>query len=572
MRLSKLATGNTSRVSTDAFLGYKHKLLIADGEMYDTQNMSTDEYPLLSVRKPRGVVKTLTNPGGMIEKNALVYVDGGTLYVDGEATSMTGLSAGEKQIVGMGAYVVVFPDRLYYNLEDPSDTGSLDAFFSASGSISYAPADIDGNVYTNVTVSDTAPENPANGDCWLDSSADVFYQWSVIQTTWIKLESVYTRVTLPGDSLTGVFSTGDTVDIEGLAYDVLNGQKYLYGAGEHFVLLLGLTGAESTEEGTVSVRRTAPAMDYVIECSNRLWGCFYGVVDGQTVNELYCSKLGDFKNWRVYQGLSTDSWAASVGSDGPWTGAINYRGYPTFFKENRVHSITVSATGAHRVDETVCRGVQRGSAKSLVVVGETLYYKSRFDVCAWQGGMPVGVSDALGDELYAGAVAGALGSKYYISMLALDGTPHLFVYDISLGLWMHEDSLRARYFCAVGNELYCIDSGRRLLSMLGTQGTKEPFTWAMETGTMFYAQPGKKYVSRYDVRLSMTEGATLTVYMQYDSSGEWIESGSIKRKGLGSVVVPIRPRRCDHLRMRLVGSGDVKVYSITRILEVGSDV
>jgi hypothetical protein len=157
-------------------------------------------------------------------------------------------------------------------------------------------------------------------------------------------------------------------------------------------------------------------------------------------------------------------------------------------------------------------------------------------------------------------------------MLALDGTPHLFVYDISLGLWMHEDSLRARYFCAVGNELYCIDSGRRLLSMLGTQGTQESFTWAMETGTTFYAQPDKKYVSRYDVRLSMPEGATLTVYMQYDSSGEWIESGSIKRKGLGSVVVPIRPRRCDHLRMKLVGSGDVKVYSITRILEVGSDV
>lgn len=67
------------------------------------------------------------------------------------------------------------------------------------------------------------------------------------------------------------------------------------------------------------------------------------------MNEVYGCKLGDFKNWTCYAGLSTDSWAAQVGSDGAWTGAVNYQGYPTFFKETVLHRISVSGAGAHRV-------------------------------------------------------------------------------------------------------------------------------------------------------------------------------------------------------------------------------
>lgn len=113
-------------------------------------------------------------------------------------------------------------------------------------------------------------------------------------------------------------------------------------------------------------------------------------------------------------GLSTDSWTASVGSDGPWTGAVNYLGYPTFFKEDRIHRVSISAYGAHQINETACRGVQKGSGKSLVVVNETLLYKSRSDICAYQGGFPSSISDALGEELYSDAAAEryATGTTY----------------------------------------------------------------------------------------------------------------------------------------------------------------
>ena len=585
-RLPVLSPGNTSRLMTETFRGYNHNLKIADGEMYDTKNLTTDYYPLLASRKKRGTLSTLTNPGGLIEKDAMAYVANGQLIYnnDTEHPALTGLSVEtgkiEKQLVGMGAYIIVFPDKMYYNTVDSSDKGSLEASWEIQGSVTYAPCDVDGNAYTVTSTGATEPENPQNGDYWINTTDNTLEVYSSATGLWEQVATVYTKVTFStqGTAPT-LFKEGDGVEITGLYYDDLNGTKYLYGVGGaesttyDYIVLIGLAEPRTDNSVTVKVERKIPDMDFVVECQNRLWGCKYGMVSGQVINEIYCSALGDFKNWRQYQGLSSDSWAASVGSDGVWTGAINYLGHPTFFKENRIHMVTVSQQGAHRVDETVCRVVHKGSSKSLQVVGETLYYKSRTDVCAWQGGFPVTVSAALGDGLFYDAVGGVFGTKYYLSMKDSSNVWHLFVYDTQKGLWIREDNLHAMCFAKVDDELYCLDTAGHLLALNGTAGTPESeLAWSMETGIMYYEYPDNKYLFRYDIRLNMTAQSTCKIYMEYDSSGNWVESGTISRNGTGTVVIPIRPRRCDHLRMKLTGTGAIKIYSCARTLEVGSDV
>ena len=42
--------------------------------------------------------------------------------------------------------------------------------------------------------------------------------------------------------------------------------------------------------------------------------------------------------------------------------------------------------------DTPCRGVQKGSWRSLCVVNEVLYYKGRTEICAYDGSVPVAVS------------------------------------------------------------------------------------------------------------------------------------------------------------------------------------
>lgn len=58
----------------------------------------------------------------------------------------------------------------------------------------------------------------------------------------------------------------------------------------------------------------------------------------------------------------------------------------------------------------------------------------------------------------------------------------------------------------------------------------------------------------------------------YDSDGIWREAGTVRRKGHGTFTVPVIPRRCDHMRLKLSGKGVVRVFSIAKILELGSDL
>lgn len=577
-----LVGGSTSRSVTDTFFGYNHHLKIQDGELYDARNMTTDDYPMLATRPKRGIVRQLRNPQGMIQKDALAFVDNGTLYVNGQATPLTQLSAGEKQLVGMGAYICIFPDKVYYNTEDALDYGSMEAHYSYSGSVSYRICMIDGVEYENSTVSPTAPPNPQNGDTWIDTSGSspALYQWSSAQGDWVGLATVYTKIIFnTHGQIPAMFKEYDGVTISGTYFpDELDGTKAIYACGgsnteNDWVAVIGFPTAAFTDESEqISIDRNVPDMDYVCEAQNRLWGCFYGNDGAQNLNEIYCCALGDFKNWRQYMGLSTDSWTGSVGSDGQWTGAINYLGYPTFFKEGHIHRVSISSAGAHQLDDVVARGVQKGCSKSLSIVNETLLYKSRADICRYQGGFPEGVSEQLGDIQYSNAVAGTLKDKYYISMQGPDGEWQLFTYNLTQNLWMKEDELHAESFCSVGNELYCA-TDNQLYAMAGTEGTLEDdFEWMAETGIQYYQLPDRKYVQRYNIRMQAEADSEVRIGLEYDSNGVWLDFGTIRYRGTGTVTVPIRPRRCDHLKLRFTGMGQVKILSIARILENGSDV
>lgn len=579
--LPTLKNEYTNREVTDCFSGYRHRLRIEAGELYDCKNLSTAHYPLLANRSKRGRVCTLSAPGGLLAKEKLAWVDDGTLYYGGEATTLTGLEPGEKRLVSMGAYICVFPDKRYYNTADENDCGSMEARYSSTGAVSHSLCMADGSEYKKPTVSAAAPESPENAELWIDTSGprQVLRQWSAALEEWIELSTVYIKLGFSSyGEIPKHFKVHDGVSIKGSECSEANGEKIIaaLGGGEEqtdYIVVPGiLEEAFTQEEGYVSIERTVPEMDFVIECRNRLWGCKYGPVEGENLNEIYCCALGDFKNWRQYQGLSSDSWTASVGSDGPWTGAVNFLGYPSFFKENRIHKVSISAYGAHQITETVCRGVQKGCEKSVAVVNETLFYKARGDVCAYQGGFPASVSEALGDEKYSEASAGSIGDSYYISMKDDSGKWSLFVYDVIKKLWIKEDELHCTHFAALGDELYAV-AEKGIYALRGTEGEKESYVnWVAESGILYYQHPDRKYLSRYNFRLQMEEGAQMDIFIQYDSSGQWERKGRIKFRGTGTVTVPIRPRRCDHMRIRLEGKGEFRLFSIAKILSTGSDV
>jgi hypothetical protein len=270
----------------------------------------------------------------------------------------------------------------------------------------------------------------------------------------------------------------------------------------------------------------------------------------------------------------------TIGSDGKFTGAITYLGYPMFFKEDCLIKISVSSTGGHQTKETKCRGVQRGSERSLAILNETLFYKSTSDICAYQGSLPVGISDELGEVRYSDAVASTIGSRYYICMKDKKGKPHLFVFDQKTGLWCKEDNTDVLYFCRHEDDLYYIDVVNKQMKSVG--GTllydveeKKPegkFDWYVESGSIGYNSPDNKYVARINVRISLEFGTNVDFYLQYDSSGEWEHKFNMCGTGTRTYTVPVITKRCDHFKYKLVGNGGCKVYSITKTIEQGSDI
>lgn len=589
--LPQLVEGEQARSVVDTFGGYNHNARIAEGEWYDDMNLTCDHAPMLAVRKPRSTVfDGVASPQGIIAKDAAAWVDGPTLYIGGVPVSGLVLSVREedcpKQLVSMGAYICIFPDAAYVNTKDLSDYGMMGAAFStpAGSQVTYVPCKADGSAYDDVIVSDTEPTAPANGALWMDTSTEphVLKQYSESTGAWVEIVTTYVRIGAPG--IGKAFSKYDGVTLSGISYDgddvsvgsqieQLNADCILHDVGDDYIAVVGVLDKAYTQTvGSVKVERSIPRMDYVCESNNRLWGCYYGMSENGTLNEIYACKLGDFRNWHCFMGLSTDSYMVSVGTDGPFTGAIAHLGYPLFFKETCIHKVYGTYPANYQTQVTTCRGVQRGSWRSLVVVNETLFYRSRQDVCAYDGSLPVGVSAQLGvEDYYHSAIAGAYGSKYYISMMVGDER-RMFVYDTARGVWHRETPLPVVGFAALDDSLLALTNDS-VVDMTGNAGTPSEVAvkWSATSGLIGYEMIDQKYVSRFNFRIKPETLSNVRFEIQYDSDGMWHMLGAMRPRSTNAFILPIVPRRCDHFSIRLSGDGAVKIYSMSKIIEQGSD-
>lgn len=562
----------------DVFKGYNHNLRIGEGEFYDMKNLSSDSYPVLSPRHKRGVHAAPSIPQGLIAKDSLCYVDGGDFIINEYRVPM-GLTVDEKPktLISMGAYVIIMPDKKYVNTADLTDYGSIEATVTTSSTVTFELCKLDGVGYEGAVIQPTAPTSPANMDLWIDTSSTphTLKQYSATSDMWVSIATTYIKISAAGIGLP--FAENDGVTISGITDEDLqdlNNTMVIWARGDNYIVVTGILDQTTTQEAAITVKRQMPHMDFIIESENRLWGCRYGTaLNGEVVNEIYASKLGDFKNWNCFAGISTDSYAATVGTDGQFTGAIAHLGYPLFFKENCVHKVYGNYPANYQIQTTTCRGVQKGCEKSLAIVNEVLYYKARSGVCAYDGSLPTEISAAFGEINYHNAVAGSLGNKYYISMSDDNEQWHFFVYDAVKGMWHREDDTQATCFCNCRGDLYYIDYADDQIKTVRGTGINEtaPIKWQAVTGIIGTDSPDKKYVSRIDVRMSLPVGSRVSFYAEYDSCGEWEHLYSKDGTTLQTFAVPVKPMRCDHLRLKIVGTGDAKIFSICNTVEQGSD-
>lgn len=570
--------GRNRSITTD-FRGLNLSQGIGDGEWAWMQNMDTREYPAVARRQKRVHVATLNKPNGLCATDRLCFVDGVKFYYNGFYYG--DVEDSEKTLVPMGAKIAIFPDKKLFDTTTLSFT-DMEQKNVSSGTVRVTLAKGDGTPYGEYTEGDTAPENPENGQLWLDTSGDapVMKTWSEAQGLWVAEATTYVLVSATG--LGQGLKALDGVTVSGLEEAGLNGDWILTDAGEDYILFTGILQKALTQAGEVRVERTCPEMDFVVEKDNRLWGC------SSADHEIYCCKLGDPTNWRAYQGVATDSYAVTVGTPGPFTGAAVSGSAVIFFKENCLHRVYGTQPSNFTVYVDNLRGVQQGCHKSAVRVNEYLYYKSVFDVCVYADSEVAGISAALGTESYKNAVAGVCGSRLYLSMEDQEGAWQLLVYDTAAGVWTREDGTHALGFASCLTETFMLRADGELYALLpgeynkdffmvgsdytvyAQEETDEEVSWELRTGEILRELPDHKYIGKIQLYLELDPGARAEVALRRDG-GAWEKVQELSGGDQRRCTLPIYPRRCDRMEIRLTGVGHARLVNWSKYVGYGSE-
>ena len=609
MILANRSSLNNTRSLLRAFGGLNETYGCTEAEYSTGLNFSARDFPALSTRMPRRKLQELTGLNGMYHLNGLLNVCGRDLVYtpdedpDRPVRVKNAVADSRKTLVGIGTRVLIFPDKIAFDTADGT-AASLGALWEAGEiSVTFAPCDAEGKTYEGTAKGTQEPEKPADGQRFLKiadpekpyAAGSTLEEYSEASGSWTPIPLEYCLVTAEGIGTD--FRVWDTVTLTGTGaeeagqWEELDGDRIVYDAAENRLRLRADPGGgkfygklirngssavwvsldeEERQEmvltEAVRVERRVPDLEFLTECDNRVWGC------SSRENVIYACKLGDPTNWFSYRGIAADSYAVTVGSDGPFTGAATCMGYALFFKENTLHKLYGSRPSDFQLSSLRCRGVARNAARSLCVLNETLYYLSPDGVMAWDGSIPAKVSAALDAGRLSNvkvAVGGALDGRYYLH-IAREDRVRLLVYDTERGLWHEEDvcscemaSTGGQLYLWDGSALWAADPGRKAAGESGA-GTEQEVPFELVTGDLGMDSPEERYLTRLTLRLDAACRSRLVVEMSYDG-GPWEEAAARTLEGPRRCLdLPLVPRRCGSLRLRLRGRGQITLRSLAK--------
>ena len=607
------ATGK-NRKQIIAFAGLNYGQGAGDGELAESWGLSSARFPCLSQRDGRKTAGTYTSPTGLYARGKLCVVDGTDFLYDGKVVGH--VTAGEKQFATINTKIVIFPDKVYYDTE-AEKFGMLaaeypgfpgDVTFTANtltvpeqsyidqaaenaetkGSVA---ADTSITAYTGASVNKTTgaltmsggtagtPDKLKAGD-YIQYDCDSSKEYMVVQSSAKQSDGTYQITYLlhtaalhkyPGfDEL---FKAGDAIEISGCTTCAANN-------GSHSLrsLAQGTTDLAAVPANLASVLYNNTEGGVRVLAINTL-GVLYIVESGDTVNSvedlrgktIYASALGDPTNFYVYDGVSTDSYAVAVGTEGEFTGCIAYSSTVLFWKENCLHKVLGSYPAQYEIYTYTVPGIQKGSEKSLAVINETLFYKGRNGVYAYSGGTPELLTENFGTRRFFDAVGGTDGERYYISMRTEKGDWELYVFDTLRAIWLREDATHALDWAYLDGTLYFLDGATGKLMTTGQDYSEEGLVnWSATLCQMDETSHGRKCYSKLYLRADLDAGAWLKVEISTDGK-PFRQVFSTHNERAKTLQVPILPVRCDNFRIRLSGKGGCLVKSIIREFALGSE-
>ncbi len=586
------------------FGGLRHHINCGDGELFDMENLSAENYPYITLRKKRGRYIPVSSDAKQI------YADNGVMLIISESgityngiKLMDSVSPETAELVRFGDRVVLMPDKKVINLKY-----KIIGFFHDIAEISESGVQETVQIYDGAAIPDAMTDELHlfvwNGKIWADNGrlvedmeAVTVNQQAVFMDGLLYNEKATANTIMLQDisefelKQTYGFRSGDAVKISGCDKVYRNNKTaiireiapvdeyfkngvYLRFSDFCFDMPTKEDGSEETQytEDQITIQRTVPEMDVLFEHENRLWGA--------KGKEIFASKLGDPFNWNCFDGLSTDSYYLHTQDMGEITAGISY-GYPRFFREDSLKTIYGSVPSAFQTQTTRILGVKKGEKKSLACIGGAMLWLSNAGIVLYDGDKTYLQDQVFGDWKLSKVISQAGAEKCYV---CADIGPHpladgermlaTFCFDATNGIWTKEDNTGIKSMTYMDGIVYAL-TDQYILTMNGDGGNKEDegsVAFFAEFGDFTDGSQNRKAVSKIQLRIEIEEGAYVIVKIRYDSSGEWTTVKQIEQGKKRSVYIPVIPHRCDHYRIRIEGAGGCTLYSMAREIYVGSAV
>lgn len=485
-----------------AILGVNYTDSFTNGELAQSLNLSTRRWPYLCARWGRSHDSQYDGATAITAWEELVVVKSGRLYYGGQDVGE--ISPGAKQFAVINTKLVIWPDKKYLDLQSKT-IHNMGSSVSASG-------------------------------------------------------AVFTANSLTLTGADGKFKAGDTVTVSGSSIAANNKDVQIKEISGDKLTMADNTFTAGTSTTEVTAERKIPDMDFICESENRLWGC------SNKTRTIYASALGDPTNFFNYQGLSTDSFAVAVGSEGDFTGCCRISTAVLFWKERTLHKILGSYPAEYAQYSYSVDGLKAGCHKSMKIINEVLYYMGVSGVNAYSGGTPSRVSAGFEGKDFRNAVAGTDGERYYLSVNEGQRS-HLFTYDLARGIWLREDDTKCMDFARLGDALYFLTAGGQVWKTRG--GEDGEIEWDAQFTPFYETISGRKRYSRLTLRVELPRGSWMRVQMR-GKSGAWETVAQWAGGKTDAITAALPIRRGDKMELRLHGKGPFAVLNIMREFSVES--
>lgn len=546
-----------------------------DGELIDCTGISTDRYPYITTVQameeiPAPVVNPLHENVHILsvfawEKLFMItdeLVEGAEseerfpCWYGGTVVGYVSNPYTEKQYAVVNSKLVVWPDKVYFNLYDLDD---LEAH----------PLD----------------------------TAELITRVYEGKITFLA-EGVQT-ISLPTASLHGTtFTTGDVIMLKGcvdgandrVAFLVTATTTIMKDGVEHTVIAINLstplraTVSQDCDQFPIEIYEASdgkilvPDMDYICSHDNRLWGC------STFRRTIYASALGDPASFDDFDGLSTDSYAVAVGSAGDFTGCVSLNNSILFMKQHCIHKLLGAYPAEYQIVTYQTEGASESNGLSAVNCNETAMFVTEHGIGSYYGATTGIVSRVLNLGKVYNALGGFNGEQYFLYCEDEDDNPYFYTYDMRYSIWTRRDYRKILDIVHLGYDDYVLmkDDGyatAKLYKLNSGNPISANGRWSMTFKTFYETLSGsynsqssifekKRYWNIY-IRMELPKNSTMKAEIRPDD-GSWEEALLVTGAENAVRDFIIMTPRCDRLQLRLSGTGPMTILAMEREFTTGS--